>query len=111
MYTFIFICVFAGFFQLYNTSAKAKPSGPGAYERWLRSNIKAAKITGGLLLLLSYVLLVVKDGAAVGSFAFVLLLMGAACVIIALAPLHYFKLRHMLMIIALSLFMELIIFS
>ncbi|MFT4092533.1 MAG: hypothetical protein QM640_02750 [Niabella sp.] len=110
MYTLIVIICFTGFFQVYNTSSKAKLSSSGVYEKWLQSNLLTAKITGTLLLITAFTLLIVKDGWPVGTFTFILLLMAAACYTIAIAPLQYLKLKHLLLIAAFSLLMELIVF-
>ncbi|MCH5718937.1 hypothetical protein [Niabella hibiscisoli] len=109
MYTLLTICCFMGFFHQYNTSAKARFSGAGHYEKWLRANPAKARWTGLLLMLVSLLVLVLKDGWMLGFFTFILLLMAGACYVIALAPLGYIKLKHILLLAVFSLLIELII--
>lgn len=109
MYTLLAICCFLGFFQQYNTSAKARLSNIGGYQKWLQSNKGKARYTGLLLVLLSLLGLIIADGWMLGLFTFILLLMAGACYTIALAPLGYVKLKHILLIAFLSLLIELII--
>ena len=109
MYTLLAFCCFLGFFQQYNTSAKARFAVAGNYEKWLRSNAAKARWTGLLLMLFSLAGLIIADGWTLGVFTFILLLMAGACYTIALAPLGYLKLKHILLITALSLLIELMI--
>lgn len=109
MYTLLAIFCFWGFFQQYNTSGKARFSAAGNYQKWLQANPGTARWTGLLLMLLSLFGLVVADGWVLGLFTFMLLLMAGACYTIALAPLGYIRLKHILLIAFLSLLIELII--
>ncbi len=111
MYTLIAIGCFVGFFQYYNTSLKAKLSSDGAYEKWIQSNRGNARISGAVLLIAGFVVLVIKDGLGIGAFTFLLLLMTAACYTIALAPLNCLKLKHILLIISVSFLLELFLFK
>lgn len=109
MYTLLAICCFLGFFQQYNASGKARLSVAGNYQKWLQANRGKARWTGLLLMVLSLLGLVVADGWVLGLFTFILLLMAGACYTIALAPLGYIRLKHILLIALLSLLIELII--
>lgn len=62
MYALLAICCFLGFFQQYNTSARARFAVAGNYERLLRSNPAKARWTGLLLMLFSLVEVIMADG-------------------------------------------------
>lgn len=109
MYTLLALFCFLGFFQQYNTSAKARLSAAGSYQKWLQSNRGKARWTGLLLMLLSLFGLIIADGWMLGLFTFMLLLMAGACYTVALAPLGYVKLKQILIITILSLLIELIV--
>lgn len=106
LYTISTLCCFTGFFMLYNTSLKAKLSASGKMEKWMQANPGVARIIGSLLIITCFTLFILKMGTAVGIFTGVLLLMAASSLVISIAPLHYFKLRHILMIVCGSLLIE-----
>ncbi|MBZ4191882.1 DUF3325 family protein [Niabella beijingensis] len=110
MYTLIIICCFAGFYQQYDTSRKAKLTSGGSYEKWIRLHPLQARWSGAALLLAGLILLIIKDGAGVGVFTFVLLLMAAACYTVALVPLNALKPKHIVLLIILSFLLELFLF-
>ncbi len=110
MHTLILLFSCLGFFMLYNTSQKAKLSAGGPFERWLQRTPKSARVVGVLLILLGTAAFVYRDGWTAGLFAALLLLMVAAAYTVAIAPLYYLKLKHMVALVLGSLFFELFIF-
>ena len=106
IYTSSVICCFTGFFMLYNTSRKAKLSGTGRFEKYLQANPSIARPAGLLLIIVSMMLLVLKMGIGVGLLSAFLLLMVAAGLVVVIAPLHYFKLRHVLLLVVASVLLE-----
>jgi hypothetical protein len=110
MYTLFIVVAALGFFMLYNTSRKAKLSTSGSLEKWMQAHHKPAKITGLFLIILSIIAMVVKQGVGVGMLTSFTLLMATGCIIVAVAPLHYFRLKHIVLIVAGSLLLELFIF-
>lgn len=110
MYTLIIFLCSLGFFMLYNTSKRAKLSVAGKAEQWLQANPVQAKRAGVLLLVMSIVLLVLKDGLGVGLFTAFVLLMATASYMVAIAPFYYLRLKHIGALVFLSLLMELFIF-
>lgn len=110
MYTLVIVVAALGFFMLYNTSRKAKLSSTGSLEKWMQAHHKPAKITGLSLLILSIIAMVIKDGIGVGILTAFVLLMATGCIVVAVAPLHYFRLKHIVLLIAGSLLLELFIF-
>ncbi len=110
MYTLIVTCCFLGFFALYNTSKKAKLSKSGKVEQWLQTHPRTAKQIGVLLMVVSMVAFIWKNGWGVGGFSAVLLIMTISSLVVAIAPLYYINLRTVALLISLSLVLELIIF-
>ncbi|OJY93301.1 MAG: hypothetical protein BGP13_16880 [Sphingobacteriales bacterium 40-81] len=92
--------------MLYNTSQKAKLSVKGSFEKWLQQNKHIAKPLGILLIVLSFILLPLKDGFGVGTFTAFLLLMAAACLIIMIAPFHYIRFKHIAALVMVSFLLE-----
>lgn len=99
IYTSSVICCFMGFFMLYNTSRKAKLSNAGRFEKYLQDNPVNALIAGLLLIVTSFIMLAVKLGIGAGILTSFLLLMLAAGLVVTIAPLQYFKLRHIVMLV------------
>jgi hypothetical protein len=110
MYTISILCCFSGFFILYNTSRKANLSTKGAFEKWLQQHPAAAKGVGILLIIASFVILVVKDGTGTGILTALLLLMTAGCLTVAIAPLYYLRLRHIVALTAGVFLLEFLFF-
>ena len=106
IYTVSVLSCFLGFFMLYNTSQKAKLSKNGSLEKWLQQNKSTAKILGGLLIIVAFILLPLKDGIGVGTITAFLLLMAAAALVIAIAPFHYLRLKHIAALAAFSFLLE-----
>ncbi|MBX2921135.1 MAG: hypothetical protein KF746_03000 [Chitinophagaceae bacterium] len=105
-YTISVICSFLGFFMLYNTSRKAKLSAKGPFEKWLQQHRAAAKATGVLLVVISFVMLSLKDGLGVGMLTAFLLLMAAASLIIIIAPFQYLRLKYIIALAGASFILE-----
>jgi len=110
MYTLIILLCSMGFFMLYNTSRRAKLSVEGSYQRWLQANVAVAKPAGSILIIFSIAALVIKCGWGVGIFTGAILLMASAAYIIAVAPFHYLRWKHIAGIAAFCLLIELFIF-
>ncbi|MFT3747023.1 MAG: hypothetical protein QM768_01855 [Agriterribacter sp.] len=106
IYTISMLCCFLGFFMLYNTSKKAKLSVKGAFEKWLQQNISVTKPLGVLLIVIPFILLPLKDGFGVGTFTAFLLLMAAAGLIITIAPFHYLRIKHIVVLVMASFLLE-----
>lgn len=105
-YTISVICCFMGLFMLYNTSRKAKLSTVGRFEKFLQANPVNARLAGLLLIIASFIMLAVKLGIGAGIFTSFLLLMLAAGLVVAIAPLQYLKLRHIIMLVVGSILLE-----
>lgn len=106
IYTVSIICCFMGFFMLYNTSRKAKLTSTGRFEKYLQANPVNARIAGLLLIVAAFITLAVNMGIGAGIITAFLLLMMAAGLIVAIAPLHYFKLRHVVLLVIGTLLLE-----
>jgi len=104
------LCCFSGFFFLYNTSKRAKLSPVGTWDTWIQAHPVFSKQIGIALIVLSFIVLIWKDGAGVGAITASLLLMTAGSCMIILAPFHYLRLKHILFISTLSFILELLIF-
>lgn len=111
MYSLTMLCCCIGFFHLYNTSAKAKLSALGIYEIYLQSHPQIAKFSGRILILLSAILLVCKDGWGLGACLFFIMVMCVACLIISLTPMGYIRWKQVLLLVAISFLLELIVFK
>lgn len=110
IYTTVTLASFLGFFLLYNTSRKVKFPVAGGIERWLQKHPVFSKWAGLVIILASFVVLAVKMGLGVGVLTAFLLLMTAACIVIAIAPFRYFKLSYVCGLLLLSYILEFLFF-
>lgn len=110
MHTLIILFSSLGFFMLYNTSKRAKLSAAGKLEKWLQAYPARAKQAGIFFVLISILAWVMLDGAGVGLFSAVLLLMASAGYTVTVAPLYYLRFKHIAVLALGSLFIELFIF-
>lgn len=92
--------------MLYNTSKKAKLSTKGNFEKWLQQNKPTAKAIGIGLVVISFVILPIKDGLGVGVLSAFLLLMLSAGLTIAIAPFHYLRFKHIAALVAAVFLLE-----
>ncbi|WP_157760610.1 hypothetical protein [Chitinophaga caeni] len=89
---------------------KAKLHSEGRYQSWLQEHKPLATWSGLGLIGSSLLLWTLKDGIALGILGFLLLSMAGPILVISLAPLRYFRVKHIMIILAFSLLSELFIF-
>ena len=110
MYTLIIILCCMGFFMLYNTSARARLSAEGRYQKWLQANKKTAKRSGILLVAASIAMLIARCGWGAGIFTAIILVMAVSGYTVMVAPFYFLKWKHIAGMAAFCLLMELFIF-
>ncbi|UAY56924.1 hypothetical protein [Arachidicoccus terrestris] len=110
MYTLILLFCCTGFFCLYNTSRKARLFRQGQLEIWLQSHQASARLLGLGCITGTFLALIYTNGAVMGVLHFLLMVMAAACYIVALAPFGLIRRNHILALGAAAFFLELLIF-
>lgn len=87
MNTLAFTLMLTGFWCCYHTSERAEPRRRWRPEKWLAGHRTYGNLLGTGLFLISVVLCMFWFGPGAGSFAFLVMLMTVASLVILLAPL------------------------
>ncbi|MDM1396820.1 hypothetical protein HX049_06495 [Myroides odoratimimus] len=110
MHTILFSITAFAFFMLYNTSQKVKYEKKCSLTTWIRTNTKTAKIMAYALLAMTLIIESIYQGIGVGSLTFFIFLMFIGSSILTLYPMLSFKAKHIISLIGLGLFIEIVMF-
>ncbi|HEA30986.1 MAG TPA: hypothetical protein ENH91_13505 [Leeuwenhoekiella sp.] len=109
MITLALSLCFIGFYFFYSTSQRAILKPKSSLQQWVAINNPNAKILGGALLFLSFIICMISLGAGAGTFSFLVILMTVASLVVICAPLHFFNRISLLSIFTLTLVFEIYI--
>ncbi|MDR0229601.1 MAG: hypothetical protein LBI72_11170 [Flavobacteriaceae bacterium] len=110
MHTILFLLIAFAFFILYNTSLKVKYDKTCTLTNWVRTHIKQSKIIAYSLLLITFIIESIYEGLGVGSLTFFIYLMFIGSAILTLYPILSLRIKHIVSIVAIGLFIEIVIF-
>lgn len=109
MYSLIILLLFAGTYLMYCSSKKMK-----CYHQIDKTFLKklsptTIKVSGLLLMIISAVLTIIKQGHEAGALAFMVYLMAALSTIILLTPYKTLNWKHVMILFCISLTLEILI--
>lgn len=109
MYSLIVLLLFAGTYLMYCSSKKMK-----CYHQIEKSFLKQLsppmlKVSGLLLMIISAVLTIMKQGYEAGALAFMVYLMAALSIVNLLIPYRILDWKHVLILFCISFTMEILI--
>ena len=110
MVTGISLLVFIAFYLLYSTSKKMYPISNLGFEEFTGEHEKASKYISLALMILSLGLSCLYWGMSSGIFAFFILLMTVASLVILLAPLRLLNYRFLAIVFACCFIIENLLF-
>lgn len=109
MITLIICLALVGFFILYSTSNRAELTLQYKLQTWVRAHNNLGTYFGVVLLVFSLILAIVYLGTGAGTFAFLIILMTTASLVVLIAPLRFIKLFTLIILILLSFGVEILL--
>ncbi len=106
MITTLFFMQLIGFQLWHITSKQVKHADPPSYLRSILDNAQRYRIVGGILVLISTILFVVKWGWMSGICASIVGLMGVGSLVVALYPFRYISEKGVLLFYVFFLILE-----
>jgi len=110
MFSTIFLLLLISFYLLYNLSARVKAANSTVYLSYLRKHRLLSRVVSFALILVSGLLLIRQLGLGAGVFGLIVILMSTGSLIVALTPLRYLRLPHVLACYLLCIVFEVLIF-
>lgn len=110
MYTFIALLFFCGCYLFYVTSKKRNTRLNTTWEKYFALRPAHSKSLGAVLFFLGWAFLVNATGWGAGTFAVLAYLMCFGSVLVLLAPFNHLKSKHVIVLSAVCLLLEYLLF-
>lgn len=109
MITLLISLVLIGFFSLYSSSSRAELTLQYSLQRWVHKNQKQGMYFGIFCMMLSIIVAIAALGTGAGIFAFLVVVMTIASLVILLSPLRVLRFSTLFLLIVICFSVEIMI--